>query len=287
MVDVIKQISLNGAQLGYCIHGAGPNKPPLVFVHGGFLRSTAGPYEELLELLARRYAVHALDLRGHGASAGALAGWSFSAVADDIAAFTRALCLERPVYVGHSLGAFAGVLAEIRHPGTFSALCLLSPGPADPRRDPVDALEFLIEHGQDREMLRGGFGQMFVRPPGRMLDLMLDAITLIDKRLFRAVQEQNSQTSIEDQLQDVAAPVLLLCGGRDNVVAPARQHDIARKVPCSKEVVFSTEGHMLPNENAAAAAREILAFLDHDRGTDNGGTSDEVAVTHGDSLKPS
>jgi len=66
-------------------------------------------------------------------------------------------------------------------------------------------------------------------------------------------------------LKDVAAPVLLICGERDNVVPPARQHDMARKLQRSKEVIFSTEGHMLPNESAGIAAREILAFLDHDR----------------------
>jgi len=213
--DRIKQISLNGVvELGYCVHGAGPNKLPLVFVHGGSLRSTAGPYEELLELLARRYAVHAVDLRGHGASAGALAGWSLEALADDVVAFSRELALERPVFVGHSLGAFISVFAEIRHPGAFSALCLLSPGPANPTLDPVEALDFLID----------------------------------------------------EQLKDVAAPVLLICGQRDIVVPPARQHDMARKVQRSKEVIFSTEGHMLPNESAPIAAREILAFLDHDRG---------------------
>jgi pimeloyl-ACP methyl ester carboxylesterase len=265
MADGIKQVSLSDAELGYCVHGAGPSKPPLVFVHGGFLRSTAGPYEELLEQLAQRYAVYALDLRGHGASADALSGWSLAALADDVVAFSRVLELEDPVFVGHSLGAFTGFFAEIRHPGAFSALCLLSPGPADPRRDPVDALEFLIEHGHNRDMLREGFGQMFVRPPGQMLDLMLDAITLVDTRVHRALCEQNLQISIDYQLKDVAAPVLLICGERDNVVPPARQHDMARKLQRSKEVIFSTEGHMLPNESAGIAAREILAFLDHDR----------------------
>lgn len=266
MTDGIKQITMNGAELGYCIHGAGPNKPPLVFVHGYGMRSTAGPYEELLELLARRYAVHALDLRGHGASAGALEGWTFEALADDVAAFSRAVELDGPVFVGHSFGAVIGLFAEIRRPGAFSALCLLSPGPANPTLDPVDTLEFLIEHGHSRDMLREGFGHMFVRPPGRMLDLTLDAVTLVDSRVHRALQQQNSQISIDDQLKDVAAPVLLICGESDNVVPPARQHDMARKVQRSKEVIFSTEGHMLPNESAAIAAREILAFLDHDRG---------------------
>lgn len=266
MAGGIKQITLNGAELGYCIHGAGPNKPPLVFVHGYGMRSTAGPYEELLELIARRYAVHALDLRGHGSSAGSLEGWTFEALADDVVAFSRALELDGPVFVGHSFGAVIGLLAEIRHPGAFSALCLLSPGPADPTLDPVDALELFIEHGHDRDMLREGVRHMFVHPTGRMLDLTLDAMTLVDKRVHCALQQQNSQISIDDRLKDVASPVLLIRGESDSVVPPARQRDMARKVQRSKDVIFSAEGHMLPNESAPIAAREIFAFLDHDRG---------------------
>ena len=30
MTDGRKQIALNGAELGYYIHGAGPNKPPVL-----------------------------------------------------------------------------------------------------------------------------------------------------------------------------------------------------------------------------------------------------------------
>ena len=264
MADEIKQITLNGVELGYSKRGAGPNKLPLVFVHGYCLRSTAGPYEELLERLSLRYTIYALDLRGHGASAGALAGWSPQALADDVAAFSQALELDTPVFVGHSFGAFIGLLAETRHPGVFSALSLLSPGPADHGQDPVETLQFFIEHGRDRDMLRGGFRRMFVRPPGRTLDRMVDAAILVDPGVHRT-HKQNSQVSIEDQLKDVTAPVLLVCGERDSVVPPARQHDMARKLQSSKEVVFSREGHMLANESAAIAAREILAFLDCDR----------------------
>lgn len=266
MVDKIELVTLNGTQLGYSVHGAGPNKPSLLFAHGYGMRSTGDLYEELLELLARRFTVYALDLRGHGASAGAVAGWSFEALADDVVAFSQTLELDGTVFVGHSFGAVIGLLAEIRHPRAISALCLLSPGPADHRRDPVDTLDALIEHGHDRDMLRNGFRQMFVRPPGEMLDLALDAATLVNADVHRAQKEQNPHFSIDDQLQNVVAPVLLVCGESDRVVPPERQHDMARKLQRSKEVVFSVEGHMLANERPDVAAREILAFLDHDRG---------------------
>ena len=260
----IKYVHLNGVDLGYTRHGKS-NNPSVLFVHGGFLRSTSQLYESLLGLIAERYEVYALDMRGHGASASATEGWSLEALADDLVAFSKEMKLDRPVYVGHSLSAFVGLYAELRHRDSFSALCLLAPGPADPTTDPVEALDFLIEHGRDRQMLRSAFGHMFVRPTGQLLEPMLDAVTLIDKQVFQALKEQNSRTSIDGRLNEVAAPVLLICGAKDTVVPPGLQHDIARKVQRSKEVVFSTEGHLLPNENPAMTAREILAFLQYDR----------------------
>ena len=67
MVDVIRHMEVEGVSLGYSVHGEGSKGPPIVFAHGLAMRSTAGPYEELLELLSRHGPVYALDLRGHGA----------------------------------------------------------------------------------------------------------------------------------------------------------------------------------------------------------------------------
>ncbi|WP_374570300.1 alpha/beta fold hydrolase [Phenylobacterium sp.] len=266
MDQTIRTISLNGVTLGYSVHGDGSGKPPLVFVHGYCVRSTGGPYEQLIDLLADRYTVYALDLRGHGASAGALEGWSVEALADDVVAFSRALGLGAPVYVGHSLGGFTGVFAEIRHPGAFAALCLLTPAAATVTGDtPAETMQLLVEHGRDRDMMREMFRHMFVRAPGRMLEAVIDAVTMVDGEVHRMFLETSADLSIDERLGEVEAPVLLLNGERDVVVAPARQHDMARRLARSKEVVFSTEGHMLPNEGADVAAREILSFLDFDR----------------------
>ena len=265
MSNDVRTISLNGADLGYSVHGVGAGKPSLIFVHGALLRGTGAIYVELLELLARSHVVYALDLRGHGASAAAVDGWTFDTMADDVVAFSLALGLDRPVCLGHSLGAFVSLLAEIRHPGAFLALGLLAPGPADPRGDPIEALQLFTENKHDREFVSEAMGQLFVRPPGHELDLLVDAVSLIDLDVFHNLARENAQTSIDDRLKDVTVPVLLICGERDAAIQPARQHDMARKLRCCKEVVFSSEGHMLPNESAAMTAREISAFLDHDQ----------------------
>ena len=262
MVDVIRHMEVEGVSLGYSVHGEGSKGPPIVFAHGLAMRSTAGPYEELLELLSRHGPVYALDLRGHGASAEAIQGWTFDQLADDVVGFSSALGLDQPVFVGHSFGAVIGLLAEIRHPGAFHALALLSPGPADHRKDPVETLDFLIEHGHDRDALRETFRPMFVRPPGDILERTVDAVALVDTDVHRAQKEQNPHFSIDDRLKDVAPPTLVVCGEEDKVVPQDRQHDMARKLPSAKEVVFSGEGHMMANESAGVAAREVLAFLE-------------------------
>ena len=67
---------MNGAKLGCSIVGAGPDKPPFVSTRGDAMGSTGALYDKPLELFVDRFAVHALDFRGHGASAAMMAGWS-------------------------------------------------------------------------------------------------------------------------------------------------------------------------------------------------------------------
>ena len=65
---------------------------------------------------------------------------------------------------------------------------------------------------------------MFVHEPGALLDLALDAMTLVDPAVHRAQKAENPHFSIDDRLAEIAAPVLLVCGEADSVVLPERQH---------------------------------------------------------------
>lgn len=259
---LIEYITYDGSVLGYSRYADDTDKPPLLFIHGYAMRSTAGPYEELMRILAKNYAVYALDLRGHGASATSFENWSFETLADDIAAFIRIVGLERPVFAGHSFGAVVGLFTEVRHPGIFSHLCLLTPGPADHTKDAPDALNFMIDHGRNREMLRSGFGSMFVRDQADLLESVLDAVTILDSAVHKALRDCNSHFSIDDRLGEIAAPVLMMSGALDTVVPPDIQHDMAGKLRRCKEIRVADAGHMMPIENATATACSIFDFLD-------------------------
>ncbi len=86
---------------------------PLVLVHGcGF------DHKSLVlqaEILARKYRVISVDLRGHGQSDAPAGDYTMSLFADDLAWLCASLALEKPVMVGHSMGGNVVLEFAARH----------------------------------------------------------------------------------------------------------------------------------------------------------------------------
>lgn len=128
---------------------AGPETPPLLFVHG--LGHAAWCWEQWMDAAAEAgHPAYAVSLSGHGASAGALRRATIGDYVDDVL-HTAASLPRRPVLVGHSMGglvvqrvlarysAYAGVLVAPvpAHPAVGSLLAIA-------RRHPTDAARMLL-----------------------------------------------------------------------------------------------------------------------------------------------
>src|ERR1035437_4620068 len=88
---------------------------PFLLLHG--LASTARSWEPVARRLAAAgHRVFAADLRGHGLSDKPDDGYDLANFASDLSSLIEALELDRPVLVGHSLGAFVILEAFARHP---------------------------------------------------------------------------------------------------------------------------------------------------------------------------
>ena len=95
--------------------GGAPSAAPVLLLHG--LASSARIWEPVAaRLAAAGHPVFAADLRGHGLSDKPDQGYDLATFADDVAGLVEALELDRPVVIGHSLGAFAIVEAFARRP---------------------------------------------------------------------------------------------------------------------------------------------------------------------------
>jgi len=126
-------IDIDGTRLHYLDQGSGP---PLLLIHGlaGQVHNFA---HSLLGRLAHDYRVVVLDRPGSGYSSlpnDALA--PLPAQARIISRFCRALGLERPLVVGHSLGGAIALALALDHPEQVGGLALIAPVTHQPEQVP-------------------------------------------------------------------------------------------------------------------------------------------------------
>lgn len=116
-------VEANGLRLRLHEWGV-PGRPPALLLHS--LAAHSHWWDWSAPLLAERFTVAALDLRGHGGSA-----WSEPAAyraadyAADIVAVLDGLGWRSPLVMGHSLGGYVGAYLAARHPDRVGALVII------------------------------------------------------------------------------------------------------------------------------------------------------------------
>ena len=113
----------NGLSLRY--FRSGGDLPPLVLVHG--FTDNALYYSRLANLLSASWDVVAYDARGHGQSDRAGGVFNDDARVGDLLCVVTSLGLDRPVLVGHSMGAATIALAAAKSPTISPAIVLEDP----------------------------------------------------------------------------------------------------------------------------------------------------------------
>ncbi len=99
---------------------------PVVCVHG--ITANAYCFQALADGLANEHQIIAYDLRGRGDSDKPESGYSVPIHAADLAALIDELRLERPVIIGHSLGAYIALYFAAHYPEKLSKLVLIDAG---------------------------------------------------------------------------------------------------------------------------------------------------------------
>lgn len=103
-------IPANGANIHYEVHGQGQS---LLLLHAGTL--TTAMWQPYLGTFAEHYRVITPDFRGHGRSDNPTGAMSYRLLADDVAAFVRALDLHKPLIAGFSDGGQVALEIGMRY----------------------------------------------------------------------------------------------------------------------------------------------------------------------------
>jgi len=125
------------------------------------------------------------------------------------------------------------------------------------------ALQWLSRHryqGMSRKRLAE-----FVHPTQLHNPLVTEPLLAMDRELgHQVLQMQLSQTSLRpslmEQLPQIRCPVLIIAGQDDRLVALPQLQQMAALIPNARLLVLPDCGHMLPLEQPAVIAAELLAF---------------------------
>jgi pimeloyl-ACP methyl ester carboxylesterase len=256
-------VDVNGTRLWFDVDGAGlvadgksrRQRPTVLLVHGGpggYDHSYLKPH---FGRLAEQAQVVYLDLRGHGRSDWTdPAEWSFERCADDIREFCDAVGIDRPVVLGHSMGAPIVLLYAVRHPGHASRLIIQS---GFARWDPQRLVAgFRRVAGDDvAEIARRDYAgdpvpdqdwaRVFAAFGPRVPDDQLLAGVPKNRALNPYGMELIRQLDIVDVLRRIETPTLVAVGDLDPVTPVEAAEEIVGALPdgVGRLVVLPGAGH--------------------------------------------
>lgn len=234
-------LDVDGLRLHALEYGA-PDAPALVLVPG--ITAPAALWEFVCVELARDLRVVALDNRGRGLSDRA-ATYALVDYAADLLGVLDALALERPLLLGHSMGARIVTAFAALHPERRGDVIVADPPVTGPGRPPYSwSLDALLDAIRDAHPQR--LATLFPSASEAQLALRAEWLPTCDER---AVAESFRNFHVEDfhaYWRRLAPPALLVWGGESDTVSPAAAAELARENPAVETVCLERAGHLLP-----------------------------------------
>lgn len=253
--------TLRGADVAVWQSGRGDRD--LVFMHG-FQNDHTG-WRPLVERLDEdRYRFTSFDLLGCGASGGADT-WERCTIEEygaDLTALCDLLDIDRPIVLGHSLGAATALSAALANPGRFAAVVLFAPASTSgfdflPDEESFDTLAHPTRE-QQRALARAAFRQP---PPEEYLRELLTVVERASPEHIEGAARAMRTFTIQPDLAALDVPTILICGDRDRHV-PLRNHLATQQaIPrCGLQVYFDV-GHVPFVETPDQCAADVERFL--------------------------
>ena len=116
----------NGIRIHYYRAVPAPGKPAIVMVHG--VTDNGLCWTTLTRDLEKSYDIYMVDARAHGLSDPLKDTDTGDTLVEDVVGFVNAMKLEKPILMGHSMGAATVMRVGAQHPELARAVIMLDPG---------------------------------------------------------------------------------------------------------------------------------------------------------------
>ncbi|MFK4384684.1 pimeloyl-ACP methyl ester carboxylesterase [Bradyrhizobium sp. USDA 3397] len=267
-------LSISAAGITFAYRDIGPRTgvPLILLNHWGAVLDNFDP--RIVDGLATRHRVIAIDYRGIGASSGK-APVTVGEMARDTIALIAALGFAKIDLLGFSLGGFVAQDVALRAPGLVRKLILTGTGPAGGEgiekvgpvswplmikglltlRDPKFYLFFTSTANGRRAA-----NEFLARLKERKADRDKAATPVALLRQLKAIKSWGQQAP--QDLGSLRIPVLIANGDNDIMVPTANSTDMAQRIPGAQLVIYEDAGHGGIFQYHADFVPKALSFLD-------------------------
>lgn len=264
-------IKAAGTTFAYRELGPQDGTPLVLLNHWGAVLDNFDP--RIVDGLARKHRVIAIDYRGIGSSGG-IAPVTVSEMAGDTIALIRAMGFEQVDLLGFSLGGFVAQDVLLQAPNLVRKLILTGTGPAGGEgidrvgaiswplmlkglltlRDPKTYL-FFTSTANGRQAAREFLKRLKERKTGRDKGPTPGAFL----RQLKAIKAWGQQAP--QDLSRLRLPVLIANGDNDIMVPTALSRDMARRMTQAQLVIYKDAGHGGIFQYHADFVSKALIFL--------------------------
>jgi N-formylmaleamate deformylase len=264
-------VTANGIRTHYTRTGG--DKPPLVMAHG--VTDDGLCWSPIATALEADYDVIMVDARGHGKSDAPDSGYEPGTLGADLAGVIRGLGLNRPIVLGHSMGAGSTLALASANPDLPGAILLEDPPPwwmgrpatPDPRMQDLTAnmrawIVGLKE--QTREQMIADQHAATPEWSDAELQPWADAKVAFDLKAL-ALFSSAVLTSVDwsNDLPKITCPTLLITADPDRgaIVTEAAAARLQELIPQAAVVHIGGAGHNIRREQPAKYLETVRTFL--------------------------
>jgi pimeloyl-ACP methyl ester carboxylesterase len=269
--------SSNVAANGIHLHvtRTGGEKPALVLVHG--VTDSGLCWSPVAARLATDYDVVMVDARGHGQSDAPEDGYDLITLADDLAddlaGVVQALELDRPLFIGHSLGAVTTLVMAARHPDVPRAIVLEDPpawwvrsldSESLPRSTGIRDWVIELKNKTREQILAEGRAQNPLWSEAELAPWADSKVDVSADAMVRLFTPNHTAGIVWDELlRCITCPALALTAelSLGGALAPAGVEALRLLVPQLHAVHIADAGHNIRREQFARYMDAVSSFL--------------------------